>query len=87
MMPEDKVLTPAETEAIRAEGWLNYRMREFVKRYEPEDRRYRLDFERDLHEIVRTIYQEAQRPLLKAITDATLRMPSPLFVEKKQEAK
>lgn len=59
------------------EATLDARIRDFIKRYEPEDRRYRLDFECDLHAIVRAIYQEAQRPFSKALSEAVMRMPVP----------
>lgn len=46
--------------------------RDFIKRYEPEERRYRLDFERDLHFLIHLIYAEAQRPLLKTLSDFSM---------------
>lgn len=62
-------------EAQRNEADLNWSIREFIKRYEPEDRRHRLDFEMQLHSIVRAIYREAQDPFSKALRDAVIASP------------
>ena len=54
---------------------LNEQIRYFLKRFEPEDRRDRHDFEMFLHEIVRTIYREASRPYERALLGAALIRP------------
>jgi len=41
---------------------LDHMFRHFIKIYEPEDRRERLDFEMELHRLVRAIYSEASKP-------------------------
>ena len=67
----------------RDENQLNLAIRDFIKRFEPEDRRDRLDFEMHLHSIVRQIYRDAQKPFHKALeTSMTLTPPVPFFVPK-----
>jgi len=65
---------------------LNRAIRDFLSRYEPEDRHACLTFETDLHQIVRLIYAEAQRPLLKAVADSLdMRPPAPIVIPKPEQ--
>lgn len=68
----------------RAERELDGMIRYFLKRYEPEERRDRLDFEADLHRIVREIYREASKPYEKALMGASLlnMTQAPVFIPK-----
>lgn len=67
-------MTTATDQAIRdhqerqdADG-LNSMVRNFTKRFEPEERRDRLDFEMELHQLVRAIYREAAKPYEKILS-------------------
>lgn len=58
-----------DEEAI-ANNRINRMIRDFIKAYEPEERRDRLDFEMHFHEIIREIYREAAKPYEKALLGA-----------------
>ena len=49
---------------------LDHMIRHFIKTYEPEDRRERLDFEMELHRLVRAIYIEASKPYERILSAA-----------------
>jgi hypothetical protein len=77
--------TIEKNEFERAEKRLDENIRCFAKRFEPEDRRDRLDFETHLHSIVRDIYRQAQEPFHKALTASiAIQMPSQIFVKTDQ---
>lgn len=67
-------------EQDREANRLNEAIRYFLKRYEPEERRDQLDFEMNLHNIVRLIYAEAQRPFLKTMSASYAAMPFPPMI-------
>lgn len=58
----------------------------FIKCYRPRDdgtyeaERDRRDFESHLHSLILAVQRHAQEPVLKALTDLTMRMPMPSFV-------
>lgn len=66
---------------------LNRAIRAFIKRFEPEDRRERYDFEMALHEIVRAIYREAVKPYEKALLGAAMLKPAQTVIFEKTVAK
>lgn len=60
---------------------LDMAIRDFIKRYEPEERRDRLDFEMALHHLVRQIYQEASKPYEKIMSAAVQGMSLQPFLQ------
>ncbi len=67
----------------QAESRLDQNIRQFIKRFEPEDRRERLDFEMQLHSIVRDIYRQAQEPFHKLAAEAMASRPlAPIVITK-----
>lgn len=63
-------------EAQRGGEHVDQYVRAFLKRYEPEDRRDRLDFERDLVHLVMLVHREATRPFANALSHATMSSPA-----------
>jgi hypothetical protein len=56
---------------------LNLRIRDFIKRYAPANRDFKLDFEVDFIRIVRLAYSEAAKPYQRQMTAMIAAMPPP----------
>lgn len=69
-----------EDQDERDTNLLNMAIRDFIKRFEPEERRDRLDFEMALHHLVRQIYREASKPYERAISLSLALTPPPPIV-------
>lgn len=66
----------------RDENALNHRFEYFLKRHKPKDPRDAMDFEVELHSLVRAIYAEATKPYHKTMSDMLCVMPMPpIFIK------
>lgn len=69
---------------MRDEHILDQRFEHFLKRHKPSDPRDAMDFEVELHSLVRAIYAEATKPYEKTMSSMLRALPTPaIFMEKK----
>lgn len=57
------------------------RLEAFLKEWQPEDHYMAMEFHRDLHMLVRDIYDGAQAPILKHLTEVMKAWPIAPFLK------